>query len=141
MVNDGRGPIRVLIVDDDPRVRSAMRTFLGAHQEFEVVGEAGGVESAVRLAAETAPGVAIVDVLMPTEREGLSLLKVFAEQHGIPVVAMSLNNACADSAIAAGAYAFLAKDGYSDLLVSALLAARVEGRGEGLGEGLPARDG
>ncbi|MET9632070.1 response regulator transcription factor [Lentzea sp. NPDC006480] len=121
---DGRGPIRVLIVDDDARVRSAMRTFLVAHPEFEVVGEAGTTESAVRLAAETEPGVAIVDVLMPTERDGLSLLRVFAEQHGIPVVAMSLNNACADSAIAAGAYMFLAKDGCSDLLVSALLAAR-----------------
>ena len=123
MVPGGRGPIRVLIVDDDARVRSAMRTFLLAHPEFEVVGEAGSTESAVRIAEETAPGVAIVDVLMPTERDGLSLLRVFAEQQGIPVVAMSLNNACADSAIAAGAYTFLAKDGCSDLLVSALLSA------------------
>ncbi|WP_207312540.1 response regulator [Lentzea alba] len=122
MVNDGRGPIRVLIVDDDPRVRAALRTFLVAHQGFEVVGEAGCAESAVRLALETAPGVAIVDVLLPTEREGLSLLRVFAEQHGIPVVAMSLDNACADGAIAAGAQVFLAKDGCSELLVSALLA-------------------
>ena len=126
MVTDGRGPIRVLIVDDDARVRSAMRTFLLAHPEFEVVGEAGCVESAVRIAGETAPGVAIVDVLMPTERDGLSLLDVFARQHGIPVVAMSLNNACAAGAIAAGAFTFLAKDGYSDLLISALLAAHQE---------------
>lgn len=123
-VTDGRGPIRVLIVDDDARVRSAMRSFLVAHKGFEIVGEAGSAESAIRLAEETSPCVAIVDILMPTEREGLSLLKVFAQQHGIPVVAMSLNNACADSAIAAGAFTFLAKDGYSDLLVSALLAAR-----------------
>lgn len=123
MVPGGRGPIRVLIVDDDARVRSAMRSFLLAHPEFEVVGEAGCPESAVRIAEETAPGVAIVDVLMPTERDGLLLLEVFAQRHGIPVVAMSLDNACADRAIAAGAYAFLAKDGYSDLLVSALLNA------------------
>lgn len=122
MATDGRAPIRVLIVDDDARVRSAMRTFLLAHPEFEVVGEAGCTRSAVRLAEETAPCVAIVDILMPTEREGLSLLKVFAG-HGIPVVAMSLDNACADRAIAAGAFTFLAKDGCSDLLVTALLAA------------------
>ncbi len=130
MVTDGRAPnrvlpIRVLIVDDDARVRSAMRTFLVAHPEFEVVGEAGSSAAAVRIAEETTPCVAIVDILMPTEREGLSLLKVFAKQHGIPVVAMSLNNACADSAIAAGAFTFLAKDGFSDLLVSALLAAHL----------------
>jgi DNA-binding NarL/FixJ family response regulator len=122
MVVGGRGPIRVLIVDDDARVRSAVRTFLLAHQGFEVVGEAGCPASAVRIAEETAPSVAIVDVLMPAERDGLSLLKVLTEQ-GIPVVAMSLNNACADSAIAAGACTFLAKDGYSELLVTALLAA------------------
>lgn len=48
----------MLIVDDDPRVRSAMRTFLLAHQEFEVVGEAGSRESAERLASRTAPGTA-----------------------------------------------------------------------------------
>jgi DNA-binding NarL/FixJ family response regulator len=123
MVVGGRGPIRVLIVDDDARVRSAMRTFLLAHQEFEVVGEAGCPAAAVRIAEQTAPSVAIVDVLMPAERDGLLLLKVLAERYGIPVVAMSLNNACADSAIAAGAFTFLAKDGYSELLVSALLAA------------------
>jgi DNA-binding NarL/FixJ family response regulator len=92
------------------------------------VGEAGCPESAVRIAEETAPGVAIVDVLMPTERDGLSLLEVFARHDGIPVVAMSLDNACADRAIAAGAYAFLAEDGYSDLLVSALLDASAPGR-------------
>ncbi|SFR00065.1 Response regulator receiver domain-containing protein [Lentzea waywayandensis] len=115
--------IRVLIVDDDPRVRGAIRTFLLAHQGFKVVGEASGSELAVRLASETGPGVAIVDVLLPTEREGLSLLRIFSEQLGIPVVAMSLDNACAANAIMAGAYVFLAKDGYSDRLVDALLAA------------------
>ncbi|MGW4209001.1 response regulator [Lentzea sp. NPDC004789] len=113
----------MLIVDDDARVRSAMRTFLLAHQEFEVVGEAGCPASAVRMAEETTPSVAIVDVLMPAERDGVSLLKVLTGRYGIPVVAMSLNNACADGAIAAGAFTFLAKDGCSELLVSALLAA------------------
>ncbi|MFS8105122.1 response regulator transcription factor [Lentzea alba] len=121
--------IRVLIVDDNPRVRSAVRAFLLAHHEFEVVGEAGSKELAVRLATETSPGVAIVDVLLPTEREGLSLLRVFVQQHKIPVVAMSLDNACASNALEAGAYAFLAKDGFSDRLLSALLAAPHERTG------------
>ncbi|MFI6094492.1 response regulator transcription factor [Lentzea sp. NPDC051213] len=122
MVTDGR--IRVLIVDDDARVRTFLHTFLVAHREFEVVGAAGGPESAARMAQEIAPDVAIVDVLLPTEREGLSLLEFFATRCGIPVVAMSLDSSCADRAIAAGACTFVAKDGCSDLLISALLAVQ-----------------
>ena len=35
------GPIRVLIVDDDPLVRSALTLMLGGQPDLEVVGEAG----------------------------------------------------------------------------------------------------
>ncbi|MEU3650088.1 response regulator transcription factor [Lentzea sp. NPDC034063] len=119
--------IRVLIVDDNPRVQDAMRMFLSAHQEFEVVGEAGNADTAVRLASETAPGVALVDIMLPTETDGLSLLRVLAEQHGIPVVAMSLDSGCASNALQAGACAFLPKDGRSERLIDALLAAPAKG--------------
>ncbi|MDT7789503.1 MAG: hypothetical protein QOF58_7922 [Pseudonocardiales bacterium] len=121
---DGHKPlIRVLIVDNDARVRGALRTFLEAHPGFEVVGEAGSAAPAIELAHQLVPCVAIVDVLMPDAQDGLELLTVLARDHGIPVIAMSLRSALAESTIDAGAHTFLPKDGYSDRLLTALRAA------------------
>src|SRR5213082_1604402 len=70
---DGAGPIRVLIAADDARVRSALRTFLGAHPRLEVVAEASGPVAALSLAREHAPAVALVDVHLPGKEAGLAL--------------------------------------------------------------------
>jgi DNA-binding NarL/FixJ family response regulator len=55
---------RVLIVDDHPLTRDALRRLLAAHG-FEVAGEAGGGDDAIRLAAELAPDLVLLDLSMP----------------------------------------------------------------------------
>ncbi len=56
--------IRVLVADDDPVVRTAIRVMLeGAG--FEVAGEAAGGRQAVERAAELAPDVILMDLMMP----------------------------------------------------------------------------
>jgi DNA-binding NarL/FixJ family response regulator len=61
-VAEGSG--RVLIADDDPLVREALRELLEGYG-FEIVGEAGDGSEAVRLADERAPEVVLMDVRMP----------------------------------------------------------------------------
>jgi DNA-binding NarL/FixJ family response regulator len=61
-VAEGSG--RVLIADDDPLVREALRELLDGYG-FEIVGEAGDGSEAVRLADERAPEVVLMDVRMP----------------------------------------------------------------------------
>jgi NarL family two-component system response regulator LiaR len=58
-------PITVLLVDDHELVRRGVRAFLETQPGITVVAEAGGGEEAVRLAAEYAPDVALMDLIMP----------------------------------------------------------------------------
>lgn len=58
-------PITVLLVDDHEMVRQGVRAFLETQADITVVAEAGGGEEAVRKAAEHAPDVALMDLIMP----------------------------------------------------------------------------
>ncbi len=59
-------PIRVLIVDDQPMVRTELRVVLDSAADIEVVGEASDGLGAQRLAARERPDVILMDVRMPT---------------------------------------------------------------------------
>jgi len=58
-------PITVLLVDDHALVRQGVRAFLETQDDITVVAEAGGGEEAIKLAAEHAPDVALMDLIMP----------------------------------------------------------------------------
>ena len=58
-------PVTVLLVDDHEMVRRGVRAFLETQPDISVVAEAGSGEEAVRLAAEHAPDVALMDLIMP----------------------------------------------------------------------------
>jgi DNA-binding NarL/FixJ family response regulator len=118
--DDGAGPIRVLIADNDPRVRAALRTFLCAHRGFEVVGEAGCSAAAVAMAREHVPTVALVDVYLPEKSDGLALLRVLTDELRIPVLAISLEGGAREGALEAGAYRFLDKTSVPEHLLAAL---------------------
>ena len=57
--------VRVLIADDDPIVRQALRSVLNASGGFQVVGEAEDGNMAVELVKDTLPDVLLLDLLMP----------------------------------------------------------------------------
>jgi DNA-binding NarL/FixJ family response regulator len=57
--------VRVLVVDDDQAFVEAVRAMLEFDQRLEVVGEAYDGERAIARAAELAPDVVVMDVVMP----------------------------------------------------------------------------
>ncbi|KIF07498.1 LuxR family transcriptional regulator [Streptomyces sp. RSD-27] len=59
------GPVRVLLVDDQPLVRSGLRVLIGETADLEVVAEAGTGEEAVERAAAHGPDVVVMDIRMP----------------------------------------------------------------------------
>ncbi len=59
------GPIRTLVVDDQPMVRAGLRVVLDNEPDIEVVGEAGDGIEAQRIALRDRPDVILMDVRMP----------------------------------------------------------------------------
>ncbi len=57
--------IKILIVDDHPMMREALRTALADEKDLEVIGDASNGAEGVQLTAELAPDVIIMDLLMP----------------------------------------------------------------------------
>ena len=107
----GKAPkLRVLIVDDDARVRRALRSLIECSQDLTVVGEAGSARSARRLDLELRPDVVVLDLLLPQAPDGMQVLREFRGQDR-PVVAISRMGELGPEAMVAGAHAFLEKDG------------------------------
>ena len=61
--------VRVLIADDDRRVRHALRNFLARVGGITVIGTAASSDTAFHMADERRPQVAIVDLLFPDAGE------------------------------------------------------------------------
>jgi DNA-binding NarL/FixJ family response regulator len=103
---------RVLIVDDDPLVRSALALMLGGQADLDVVGEAGDGREGVDQARRLAPDVVLMDIRMPR----LNGLDATRELHARPepprVIVLTTFDADEHvfGALAAGADGFLLKD-------------------------------
>lgn len=59
------GPVRVVLADDQPLVRSGLRLVMADHPDLEVVGEAATGAEAVQLVRDMDPDVVVMDIRMP----------------------------------------------------------------------------
>ncbi|MGP5056207.1 response regulator transcription factor [Brachybacterium paraconglomeratum] len=71
-------PLRVVLVDDEHLIRSALATMLSLEEDLEVLGEAATVAEGARLIAQTTPDIAVVDLQLP-DGDGLELCEQIAE--------------------------------------------------------------
>lgn len=115
-------PIRVLVVDDEPLVRSGLRAVLAAEPDVEVVGEAedgADVPAAVR-AGE--PTVVLMDVRMP-RIDGIAATEKLVAGDRAPkvlVVTTFENDSYVYDALRAGASGFLLKRARPEEIVQAV---------------------
>ncbi|WP_433248228.1 response regulator [Streptosporangium sp. CA-135522] len=130
--------IRVMVADDQPIVLRGFAAVLGAQPDLTVVGTAPDGARAVRLARETRPDVALLDIRMP-EMDGIEAARRILETETTRVIMITtfdLDDYVYD-ALSAGASGFLLKDVRANDLADAvrtvargdaLLAPKVTGR-------------
>jgi AmiR/NasT family two-component response regulator len=102
-------PRRVLIAEDEALIRLDLKEML-EEEGFDVVGEAGDGETAVRLATELRPDLVILDVKMPV-LDGLSAAEQIVAARIAPVVILTAfsQRDLIERAREAGAMAYLVK--------------------------------
>ena len=125
--------IRVLLVDDQPLLRSGFRALLDLEDDIEVVAEAADGQEGLALAREHLPDVALIDIQMPVV-DGIEATRriaadpALAEVHVVILTNYGLDEYVFD-ALRAGAAGFLVKD---ILPEDFLHAVRVAARGDAL---------
>lgn len=79
--------IRVVIVDDDPIVRSVVRQCLGAEPGFEIVAEYADGKGATAAVQEHRPDVLLLDMLMP-DLNGIEVLRAVSVSTSVHVLVL-----------------------------------------------------
>jgi DNA-binding NarL/FixJ family response regulator len=123
--------IRVLIVDDQPLLRSAVASLLADETDIEVIGEAESGERAVELARELVPDVTVMDLRMPGIG-GVEATRQIAEStppSRVLVLTTFEEDQNVIAAFRAGAGGFIGKDADPDSIAEAV---RTVHRGEAL---------
>ncbi|MEU5182866.1 response regulator transcription factor [Streptomyces longwoodensis] len=118
----GRRPARVVVADDQTVVREGIVMLLGLLPGIEVVGAAGDGEEAVRLVAEVAPDVVLMDLRMP-RCDGVEATRRIRAEHPQTQVVVLTTFADDDSlfpALRAGARGYLTKDAGGDEILRAV---------------------
>jgi DNA-binding NarL/FixJ family response regulator len=125
--------IRVLLVDDQPLIRSGFRALLDIEDDIEVVAEAADGQAGLALVREHLPDIALIDIQMPV-MDGIEATRRIAEDPTLAKVhVVILTNYGLDEyvfdALRAGAAGFLVKDIVPE---DFLHAVRVAARGDAL---------
>lgn len=105
-------PIRVLITDDHPHSRLAMREMLADDPLFTIIGEATNGKEAVEQCEKKLPDLVLMDIEMPV-LNGLEATKLIKDRNPlIKVIILSVSDDVADlfTAIQYGAQGYLLKN-------------------------------
>ena len=105
--------IRVVLVDDQPLIRTGLRVLIADAPDLEVVGEAGNGAEAVELVTRLRPDVAVMDIRMPG-MDGIEATRRILADPELPTHVHVLTTFDDDDyvygALRAGARGFLVKD-------------------------------
>lgn len=119
------GPIRVLVVDDQPVFTEMLQVVLDMEPDIQVLGKAFTGDDGLRLALETQPDVLLVDYHMPG-LTGLEVIKGLKEEGvntTVVVLTADTDEAIMAEAIAAGAAGYITKQQALNEVVQAVRTA------------------
>lgn len=116
--------IKIMLVDDHPLMRQALRNILERENELKVVGEAGNGQEAIEMAMEFRPDVVIMDINMPV-LNGIEATKQIKAQ--CPFISILILTVHTDietifSILQAGASGYLTKSVFGPEVVNTIRA-------------------
>jgi DNA-binding NarL/FixJ family response regulator len=125
MNDPDEAPLRVVIADDHPLVRSGLRTILAAAAGIDVVGEASTGAEVIAAARTLTPDVIVMDLQMP-DTDGIEATRqIVAADPGIAVLVLTMfeDDTSVFSAMRAGALGYLLKGAEQEEIIRAIHAA------------------
>lgn len=116
--------ISVLLVDDHPLLRQALKDVLLKVDDFQVVGEAADGEQAVAMADKLKPAVVIMDISMPklSGLEATRLIKEHNPQISVLVLTVHTEDEYILQILQSGAAGYLIKNVFGDEVIQAIRA-------------------
>jgi DNA-binding NarL/FixJ family response regulator len=120
------GPLRVVVVDADERVRESLAGLLCIGDQLCVVGSAGQTGAAIDLVLATEPDIVVVDPRFPEPDAGLSFIhRLRALAPGVRILVMSGSDPSEQADLVGSADGFIRKTFRPNDLVAAVIAAAV----------------
>ena len=114
--------IRVLLVDDHPLIRQAVRSVLEHEKDISIIGEGGNGEEAVELAQRLQPDVIVMDVTMP-KMNGINATRQIKNLHpkiAVLILTVHDDDQNIQDIMKAGATGYLLKSVFGKDLVQAI---------------------
>ena len=109
--------MRVLLADDQAKVRSALRLLLEHQPDVEILGEAVDTTGLLDWLKAVDPDVILLDWELPGQPAVSLLCQIHSHRPGLRVIDLSGLPEARQAALAAGAYAFVSKGDPPEILV------------------------
>jgi two-component system, NarL family, response regulator LiaR len=116
--------IRIMVVDDHPLVRQALKTLIESQDDMKVIAEASNGKDAINLVEKLHPNVLIMDIGMPV-MNGLEATKIIKSKYpnvAILVLTVHTDKEHIIGILEAGAAGYLTKVVFGDDVIRAIQA-------------------
>src|ERR671921_1891730 len=124
-LENGRGPARIVIVDDHALARESLQDMLADEPELEIVGKAANGLEALTLCSRLQPDLVLMDVRMP-RLDGLEATRKVKQEYPkiiVLILTMHENPDYLLEALRAGAAGYVLKDAPREEVVTAVWQA------------------
>lgn len=122
-------PIRILLADDQPLIRHALRTLLDGESDLEIVGEAGNFLETIQFTRLLQPDLVLLDLALCDDKCAELLASLHRQQPAVRIVILTTieDEEVIAQALQAGVAGYLLKSVAPYDLIQALRAAIMDG--------------